>query len=108
MPNRGQMERAVADAVRTARIGSADAAAVQLARRYAQLMDKARDDAEEAVVYDRLGPKLLAVLTSLGLTAAGRDGFDAPAAAAPDGPAARTVVDLKSRARARRAGAAAR
>jgi len=59
-------------ALKAANVANRDAAAVQLARRYAQLLDAARGDDDEDEVYEKLGPKLLAVLTSLGLTLAGR------------------------------------
>lgn len=72
MPRSEAMSRALRDALKAADVPARDRAAVQLARRYAQLLDDARDDDGEAAVYDALGPKLLAVLTSLGLTLAGR------------------------------------
>ncbi|RKF24132.1 terminase small subunit [Micromonospora globbae] len=45
----------------------ADAAAVKLAKRYAAAIDQAGPD-DAAEVLDRLGPKLLAALESLGAT----------------------------------------
>jgi hypothetical protein len=66
------MERALTDALRDAPPSPRDRAGVQLARRYAQLLDAARGEAGEAATYNELGPKLLACLTALGLTLAGR------------------------------------
>jgi len=66
------MGRAVADSLRSAKIQPSDRAGVQLVRRYAQLLDAARGADTEAAVYNELGPKLLAALTALGLTPAGR------------------------------------
>lgn len=68
----GQMAKALREALNAADVPKRDTAAVQLARRYAQLLDEARNKDGESTVYDALGPKLLAVLTSLGLTLAGR------------------------------------
>lgn len=99
------MARAVAEAIDAAPVPPTDVGAVQLAHRYAQLIDAAAPSAKYArllrtlevalsdcdedsdagkalrgvaealsahSVASDLGPKLLAVLTSLGLTAAGR------------------------------------
>jgi hypothetical protein len=49
-----------------------DAAAVQLAIRYAELIDQAAGKLEEAGTLAELGPKLLACLNALGMTVAGR------------------------------------
>jgi hypothetical protein len=72
MTGTGPMTRAVADSLKAASIADRDRAGVQLARRYAQLLDAARGDEGEADLYNDLGPKLLATLTALGLTPAGR------------------------------------
>jgi hypothetical protein len=76
-----------------------DAAAVALAYRYAVALDSTRD----AELLAELGPKLLAVLTSLGLTVAGRHAKGGQANAAPQ---PTKLSDLRDRARARRAGGA--
>lgn len=68
----GPLERAVDGAIGAAEVPPVDQAAVQLARRYAQLLDQAHDTDGEPDLYDALGPKLLAALTALGLTLAGR------------------------------------
>jgi hypothetical protein len=68
----GPLTRALAAAVKDARPSPRDAAALALARRYAQLIDAARGELEESDTLDRLGPKLLAALSALGLTLAGR------------------------------------
>ncbi len=70
---RGQIARSVADSLKAAEIPARDKAAVTLARRYAQLLDASKGEEDEVDVFDRLGPKLLAALTALGLTAAGRN-----------------------------------
>jgi hypothetical protein len=48
-------------------LGPTDAAAVTLARRYAAAIDASDEETGEAL--ERLGPKLLAALTALGLPA---------------------------------------
>lgn len=100
----GPMSKALDEALKTAPVLPRDAAAVKLARRYAELIDNAApaakyraplrilyaalpvgapppvteayDKIKEALaehsVASDLGPKLLAVLASLGMTAAGR------------------------------------
>lgn len=68
----GRMTRTLADALRAAPAAALDAAGVQLARRYAQLLDAARDTPTEPAVFAALGPKYLAALTALGLVPAGR------------------------------------
>lgn len=97
------MGRAVAAALRAGKPAAVDKAAVELAKRYAALIDDAAPaakyrqpldelraavrgtDAEDALVKletalaqhsvaSDLGPKLLMVLTALGMTAAGRGG----------------------------------
>lgn len=68
MPAQGPMTRAVAAALRDAPLLPQDAAGKALVRRYAAAIDAA-DDLE---VLSDLGPKLLAALSALGLTPAGR------------------------------------
>lgn len=70
--NSGMQARKLAEALKSAAIPATDEAAVQLARRYAQLLDEARGGLNEAKVFADLGPKYLATLTALGLTLAGR------------------------------------
>lgn len=126
----GPMAQAVDDALRTAPVLPRDAAAVKLARRYAELIDNAApaakyrpslrvmyaaipvgapspvtdayDKIKEALaehsVASDLGPKLLAVLTSLGMTGAGRSAKGGAA----DGP---RVPDDLARLRAERGNA---
>jgi len=101
-PDRGRMAQAVADALDAATGDDRDGAAAALATRYAELIDEAQRVADrldevaaeldgtddplydvvhrlrakvdaQAVASD-LGPKLLAALTALGLTVAGRQG----------------------------------
>ncbi len=57
---------AVTETIAALRLEDADTAAVKLAQRYA----KAIDDGDDAL--EKLGPKLLAVLESLGATPAAR------------------------------------
>ncbi len=87
MADRGQNERALSDALRNATVADRDRAGVALARRYAQLLDAARDLPGEVETYADLGPKLLTALTALGLTPAGRGAKggagDAPAIVSP-------------------------
>lgn len=125
----GPMSRSVDEALETAPVLPRDAGAVELARRYAALIDDAApsavytrhlralngaligadDAAKEAYVKisealsahsvaSDLGPKLLAVLTSLGMTAAGRSAKGG----APDGPKVPDELGaLRARARER-------
>lgn len=86
---RGPIARALADAVKVGPVTPADRAAVELARRYALAIDA--DPNPELLA--ELGPKLLAVLSALGLTAAGRG--------AKSGAAGPTVGDELGAARAR-------
>lgn len=65
---RGPLARAVADSVKVGPVTPADQAAAELAKRYAVALDADPDPA----LLNQLGPKLLATLTALGLTAAGR------------------------------------
>src|SRR5258708_39900028 len=60
---------AVAETVTGLTLAAADAAAVKLAQRYAAAIDGADNRAE---ALERLGPRLLAVLESLGATPAAR------------------------------------
>ena len=69
MTVRGSISRAVTSALKDAQLPPRDAAGVALVKRYAAILDTYGDD--PAMVGD-LGPKLLAALTALGLTAAGR------------------------------------
>lgn len=76
-----------------------DTAAVQLAFRYAAAID-ATDDPD---LLAELGPKLLACLSALGMTVAGRGQKGGQANAAPQ----QTKLDeLRARARGRRTGGA--
>jgi hypothetical protein len=60
---------AVAETIAALDLSTEDAAAVRLAGRYAATIDTAEDRAE---AMEKLGPKLLAVLESLGATPAAR------------------------------------
>lgn len=73
-----------------------------MARRYAQLLDAARGRDDEPEVFDKLGPKFLAVLTALGLTLAGR-GVKGGVNAGGGTPGADVLDELRAR-RERRAG----
>jgi hypothetical protein len=98
-----QHARALADSLRSAQLLPQDAAAKALARRYAQLLDEARDAEVEVEVYDDLGPKYLAVLTALRLTPAGRG---VKGGAGDASPGVSKLDDLRARReRQRRAGA---
>lgn len=59
----------VANTIRSLDVTGEDAAAVKLARLYATEIDQAED---KAAALDKLGPKLLAVLESLGATPTAR------------------------------------
>jgi len=72
LPEPGELTKAVTTALDAASSPPEDAAAVQLIRRYAHLLDEASGRSDEADVYSDLGPKLLAALTALGLTLSGR------------------------------------
>jgi hypothetical protein len=61
------MAGAVTSALKAAQLTPADAGARRLAMRYAEAIDAGADETLED-----LGPKLLAVLTALGCTPAGR------------------------------------
>lgn len=77
------MTRAVAEALKAAQIPDGDKAAVALVRRYAFLLDEVRGEDAELERYNDLGPKLLAALTALGMTAAGRGTKGGGSSAAP-------------------------
>lgn len=68
MPTAGPISRAVTSALKDAPTLPRDAAAVQLVKRYAAAIDG--DPTPELLA--ELGPKLLAALTALGMTPAGR------------------------------------
>lgn len=93
---RGPIARALAEAIKAGPVTPADRAAVELAKRYAVAIDA--DPSPELL--DTLGPKLLATLTALGLTVAGRG--------AKSGSSGPTVPDelaaLRTSASKRRAG----
>lgn len=96
MTVRGPITRAVARALKDAPLLPRDAGGVELVKRYALLIDQAQELADEAAliepddetmarrlralqvqvdaqaVVSDLGPKLLAALTALGMTQAGR------------------------------------
>lgn len=69
MASQGPLSRAVAAALREAALRPSDGAGAALARRYAAAIDARSDDLK---VLSDLGPKLLAALSALGMTAAGR------------------------------------
>jgi hypothetical protein len=87
------------EALRAVPPSERDVAAVALAFRYAAALDSTRD----AELLSELGPKLLACLTALGLTVAGRGQKGGQANAAPQ---PTKLSDLRARARHRRAGGA--
>lgn len=101
MTGNGPMTRAVAEALKDAPTLPRDRAAVQLVRRYAQLLDAVRGTADEHQVYADLGPKLLAALTALGMTAAGRSKTDTPTGTPNAG---NPLDELRARRERRRAG----
>lgn len=72
----GAIRKALDAAVKVGPVTPADDAAVALARRYADALDATTSPD----LLDSLGPKLLATLTALGLTGAGRSAKSAPAA----------------------------
>jgi hypothetical protein len=94
MARTGSIGRAVAAALKDAQLLPQDAAAVALVRRYAATLDSYPDTLED------LGPKLLAALTALGMTPAGR-GVKGGGSGA--GPVASKLDELRAR-RAQRAG----
>jgi hypothetical protein len=104
LPTQGPNERQLVVALKDAQVPNRDQAAVQLARRLAQLLDAARGTDEEAAVYSDLGPKYLAALTALGLTLAGRN-VKGGITSGP--PASRTKLDQLRDKRERRAAGAA-
>lgn len=97
MASQGPMVRAVSAALRDAPLLPRDAAGKALARRYAALIDAAPEDPD--VVGD-VGPKLLAVLSALGMTPAGRG---VKGGAAGGQPVASKLDELRAR-RQQRAG----
>jgi hypothetical protein len=131
------MARAVAAALRSAKPPASDKAAVELAKRYAALLDDAAVNAtyvkplrelraavalagtpaaQDALVKletalsahsvaSDLGPKLLAALTALGLTAAGRGGVKGGGSGV--GAVAGKLDELRERRERRRRGAGA-
>lgn len=83
MTGEGTLTQALAEALKDAQLQPRDYGAVALVKRYAATID-----ADPKVLSD-LGPKLLAALTALGLTPAGRGvkeggGTSAPVASALD------------------------
>jgi hypothetical protein len=72
MPATGPIATALNEALRTAPLLPRDSAGVELAKRYAALLDAALGDEDEAKVTADLGPKLKDLLTALGMTPAGR------------------------------------
>ena len=105
MENDEKLRVAVDKALDDAKLPSRDIGAVALARRYATLID---DEPTRPVISD-LGPKLLATLTALGLTPAGRSaptvrgGATGDAGTRPDAatPPADALAKLRARAGAR-------
>lgn len=120
------MATAVAKSIREGQTAPADAGAVALIKRYAELMDQAAELADEAGAIDPedmdqarrldrlsakvsaqqvaidLGPRLLAALTSLGLTLAGRTTTAKTDKGVPSASAIRSPVDeLRARRAAR-------
>lgn len=69
MTTTSTISQALTEALESAQLQVRDLGAVALAGRYAVLLDQSADDPK---VLAELGPKLLAVLTALGLTPAGR------------------------------------
>jgi hypothetical protein len=86
---------ALLDAIRDVPPSERDAAAVQLALRYAAALDKRPGDTE---LLADIGPKLLAALTALGMTVAGRGAKGGQANAAPNGS---KLDELRARAQRR-------
>jgi len=87
---------AVAETINALQLAPEDAAAVQLARRYAAILDDAFALDDEVRTWGDLGPKLLSVLESLGATPKAR-------AAALKGGASRVESRLAAIREARRA-----
>ena len=98
------MEDAVSSSVRNGKLTKQDAGAVMLALKYARVIDGASPIELQGVMSD-IGPKLLAVMTALGLSLAGRTkaptkvGNDESVASARD-----EIADARDR-RARKNGA---
>ena len=99
----GPMESAFAKALREASVPPSDGAAVALAVRYCELLDAARGGVDEEKLFADLGPRLLAVLTSLGMTLAGRPAKGVVTGAAEESPLKRQRDELAAR-RAQRSG----
>jgi hypothetical protein len=101
MPAAHSLMNALTRALKDAPTLPRDAAAIALAKRYAEALDALPDDAQEL---DTLGPKLLRTLESLGMTPAGRSTRGGTADGQP------TVDDdlakLRERANQRRSGSA--
>lgn len=99
---RGPITRALAEAIKAGPVTPADRAAVELAKAYATALDAAPGPE----LLDALGPKLLATLTALGLTAAGR-AAKRGTPAGPSLPAQLEAARAAARARRERANGAA-
>jgi hypothetical protein len=95
--NTGPISRAVTEALEDAPLLPRDAAAVELVKQYAALLD---DSAGAPDALADVGPKLLAALTALGMTPAGRGVKGGNGNAAP---VASELDELRAR-RAKRAG----
>lgn len=98
---RGPLTRALERALRTAPTLDRDAAAVALAKKYAGHLD--HDDATPDLLAE-LGPKLLAVLTALGMTPAGRGVKGGPVNAGNGGEQPDELDEFRRRAAERRNG----
>ena len=83
LPKEDQLAPAVSETLAALDLGPEHAGAVQLARRYAKVIDEARDPAWAA---RWIGPLLLAALTELGATPAARAQLAKGAKTAPQGP----------------------
>jgi hypothetical protein len=100
MPSSGPLGRALALALRDARLPDSDSAGAALAAVYAEVLDDARAE-RDVKTLALVGPKYTALLTALGLTAAGRGGA-APAGKEPPrvhDPAVPVLDDIRSRRR---------
>lgn len=99
MASPGPMVRALTLACRQAAIPDRYAATKALARRYAYLLDAARDQPAEDQTYEVIGPKFLAALSALGLTVARKE-----TGVTTSGRTGNTVLDELRDRRARRPG----
>lgn len=99
------MSRAVTAALKDAITLPRDAAAIQLVRNYARLIDAAKGTEREDAVHGDLGPKLLAALQALGMTLSGRSTRAPGGVESGAKPGVRKVDELRARRadRARRA-----